>query len=619
LNGTLSGSFTNASCSVAQPVIPTNAFKGDYFSDPNLTTLATSRTDAAVNFLWDAASPAAGVPADHFSARWEGNWTFVTSGNYRFYVTADDGARLWVDGNQLINQWRDESETSYTADVTLSSGTHNIKMEYYDNYGDATAILSWTLNPSDLIAREKAQACTADGVLWGGSDEMYGRSGIADLADHQNLIANSNCALLNRAIETWTSPPNFTAIQNRINTLQNLSGGKNFIYGMFVAEAIWPEADSYSDPLSAGQSLDFSSMCVPGSTNAHGLGTDCAPEFRSPVYRQYVKSITQRAIDMGVRDFVFGAMDFQDARSYSAPNGINVNTDLWTTPAFPQIFADIRAYASSKGVAVTIGCQFEKTGRDYSQFSHLKLCDYKYAPLMTGIVDTTSWSAGQWDYPSTAANWSNGDWNNSSVTSQTNVLVDYEWWPGFDDIDRLITQPKQERAAFLWHSYWMVRNAGQGLLMPFMEPLNNNYSAQWLCPVPRLPDGSDPYYSPSDKYCGDQDVMNDALSGGSMYLTADQHYVPSGGGTTLRWFTPQPNTCTVTYGLWLNGNYGDTNTYGPITNDMTYVLKCPDNSQVQTTVHVGSPVTNSRDRFSNLANALSALESLLRKLLKVGY
>ena len=59
-------------------------------------------------------------------------------------VTADDGVRLFVDGTLLIDRWVNQSATTYTASVALSSGPHTVVMEYYENAWDAVARLSVT-------------------------------------------------------------------------------------------------------------------------------------------------------------------------------------------------------------------------------------------------------------------------------------------------------------------------------------------------------------------------------------------------------------------------------------------------------------------------------------------
>jgi len=58
-------------------------------------------------------------------------------------MTSDDGARLYIDGQLVINDWNDHASRTDTITKYLSAGTHNIKMEYYEAYGGAIAKLSW--------------------------------------------------------------------------------------------------------------------------------------------------------------------------------------------------------------------------------------------------------------------------------------------------------------------------------------------------------------------------------------------------------------------------------------------------------------------------------------------
>ncbi len=127
--------------------IPSGAFRGTYFSDKNLTTQAFQRQDAAINFNWGTGSPGTGVGADNFSVRWEGDWSF-SAGTYRFSTTSDDGSRVYVDGNLVVNHWSDHGATTLTGNISLTAGTHRVKVEYYEAGGDASANVSWTLLPS---------------------------------------------------------------------------------------------------------------------------------------------------------------------------------------------------------------------------------------------------------------------------------------------------------------------------------------------------------------------------------------------------------------------------------------------------------------------------------------
>ncbi len=118
------------------------SYTGDYFNNQTLSgSPILTRIDPSINFDWGSGSPDPLIPTDHFSARWTRTDTFA-AGTYQFSVTADDGARLYIDNNLVIDKWIDQSPSTYTVSQSLSAGTHTIKMEYYENGGGAVAKLS---------------------------------------------------------------------------------------------------------------------------------------------------------------------------------------------------------------------------------------------------------------------------------------------------------------------------------------------------------------------------------------------------------------------------------------------------------------------------------------------
>jgi len=119
--------------------------RGDYFDNMDLTGLKVTRTDPAVNFSWGSGSPDPSVAADTFSARWSGQVQPQYSQAYTFSVTADDGVRLWVNDQMLVDRWVDQSASEWSGTINLVAGTkYNIKVEYYENAWDATAQLRWS-------------------------------------------------------------------------------------------------------------------------------------------------------------------------------------------------------------------------------------------------------------------------------------------------------------------------------------------------------------------------------------------------------------------------------------------------------------------------------------------
>jgi hypothetical protein len=122
----------------------TGNWRAEYFNNVTLSgSPSLTRYDAAVNFNWGTGSPGGGVAADRFSARWT-RTVNLAADRYRFSVTVDDGARLWVNGQNIINEWRDQPATTYNGEIDLPGGPTTIELEYYENGGHAVAALSWT-------------------------------------------------------------------------------------------------------------------------------------------------------------------------------------------------------------------------------------------------------------------------------------------------------------------------------------------------------------------------------------------------------------------------------------------------------------------------------------------
>ncbi len=121
------------------------AWKGEFYNNVELKNSPSAvRYYNALNFDWGKKSPVPGtVSADYFSARFTGKFPFA-DGTYRFVATADDGIRVWVDGNLIIDQWHLSSARTYVADIAMAEGDHDIKVEYFENTGAAVCKLRWT-------------------------------------------------------------------------------------------------------------------------------------------------------------------------------------------------------------------------------------------------------------------------------------------------------------------------------------------------------------------------------------------------------------------------------------------------------------------------------------------
>lgn len=120
----------------------TDRFNVCYYEGRGFETFRLQRYDDAVAFDWGGGSPHPTVPDDHFSAKWLGLFDFEP-GIYEFTVVADDGVRLYVDNELLIDKWFDQPATTYVAQKTLSGENRGVIVEYYEREGDAVIGIGW--------------------------------------------------------------------------------------------------------------------------------------------------------------------------------------------------------------------------------------------------------------------------------------------------------------------------------------------------------------------------------------------------------------------------------------------------------------------------------------------
>jgi len=118
------------------------------------TTFVMTRTDPRIDFSWGSGEPDPAVGADQFSVRWTGEVEAAFTETYTFYTSSDDGARLWINGRQLIDAWIEQGTTEYSGEIDLVAGnTYSLVMEYYENGGGAVAELRWSSpsTPKDFV------------------------------------------------------------------------------------------------------------------------------------------------------------------------------------------------------------------------------------------------------------------------------------------------------------------------------------------------------------------------------------------------------------------------------------------------------------------------------------
>ena len=145
-------------------------FTGEYYNgstggSPEFGELVLVREDFEINFDWGIGSPDPLVQNDGFQVRWTGTIYAEESGTYYFRAYTDDGLRLFIDEQSVIDEWWDFPATNHYGQIELDPGLHDLEMEYYENGGDAVALLYWIppngvetlVEPSDQVALNSAE------------------------------------------------------------------------------------------------------------------------------------------------------------------------------------------------------------------------------------------------------------------------------------------------------------------------------------------------------------------------------------------------------------------------------------------------------------------------------
>jgi len=121
-----------------------SGLQAEYFHGMDLTGPALTRTDPTIDFHWQRDAPDPSIDPETFSARWTGQLQPLFSETYTFFTTTDDGVRLWIDNQLLIDNWTDHAATVDLGRIALEAGRlYDLKMEYYENTYDAVATLEW--------------------------------------------------------------------------------------------------------------------------------------------------------------------------------------------------------------------------------------------------------------------------------------------------------------------------------------------------------------------------------------------------------------------------------------------------------------------------------------------
>ncbi|MBN2444067.1 MAG: hypothetical protein JXJ04_22075 [Spirochaetales bacterium] len=132
-------------------IIPTDYFYADLTGNWDLDGDHIYGVSVDLN---NPESPDTTIDPDTFSARWTGKIQVDFNETYQFSTFSDDGVRVYIDGNQIINNWTQHTPALDSAALPLSSGQHDIQVEFYENTAGAVMKLYWKTTASTNVANQ---------------------------------------------------------------------------------------------------------------------------------------------------------------------------------------------------------------------------------------------------------------------------------------------------------------------------------------------------------------------------------------------------------------------------------------------------------------------------------
>ncbi len=147
----------------------TSGLTGEYFNNPDLEgTPYEVRTDSVINFSWFNRAPLPGMNPENYSIRWHGYITAPQTGKYLISLSGDDGFRLIVDDQLMIDAWGEGWKTEHNYMRFEAGSKHSIEIEYYQKEWFSFISFEWGLPTENAEAKALEIAKQSDVIVFVG-------------------------------------------------------------------------------------------------------------------------------------------------------------------------------------------------------------------------------------------------------------------------------------------------------------------------------------------------------------------------------------------------------------------------------------------------------------------
>ena len=251
----------------------------EYFGDKAMTKLLMTRTDPTINLNLSATqAPAAGLPTTGYAIRWTGQVQATQTAAYTFSTMSDDGVRLTVNGQRLVDNWTIHAPTENSGAIYLVAGQrYTLQMDYFQGGGGAAAQLRWSgpATPKQVIPRSQLYPGVAAGTPPAAPTAQVAVGGITSTGTTHTFTvtyrddAGINAATIDSADIRVVGPNGYSQLATLVSVNTTGNGTpRTATYRITAPGGAWDTADNgtYTVSMVGLQVRDILGLAVPAQT-----------------------------------------------------------------------------------------------------------------------------------------------------------------------------------------------------------------------------------------------------------------------------------------------------------------------------------------------------------------
>lgn len=120
--------------------------KAEFYDGANFNRFVAVQYVDNIDMYWNDTPPVSGIDPHVCSIRWTGKLKPTKSGSYKFSARVDDGIRVWIDDQLIIDQWELNDVGKFVSDFDFVANTeYDLKVEYFNALIEGEVRLLWKI------------------------------------------------------------------------------------------------------------------------------------------------------------------------------------------------------------------------------------------------------------------------------------------------------------------------------------------------------------------------------------------------------------------------------------------------------------------------------------------